>query len=193
MTRAVRAMLVVTACAGLLAGCAHYSLVEPRPRTVAELYTVDPQIRWSAATNGKGELWTVDGPGLEAVQFVNGVADGEPWTQTAAGAADTQKRLTFRATMTPTELAELLVDGLTSNGAQHVMVTDLRPHQFGSVPGFRCELAFTSKGGLAKQGLAAGAVVKERLYLVLYTGAKLHYYEEHRNDAEKLIQSIRMK
>lgn len=194
MTRAVRAALVLTAFAGLLAGCAHYTLLEPRPRAVADLYTVDPQIRWSASTNGKTEIWTVDGSGLEAVQFLNGVADGEPLIQATAGsAASSQKRMTFRKTMTPSELVELLVDELTSKGAQHVTVTDLRPHQFGSAPGFRCELAFTSKGGLAKQGLAAGAIIKDRLYLVLYTGAKLHYYEAHRDDAEKIIQSIRMK
>jgi hypothetical protein len=95
--------------------------------------------------------------------------------------------------MTPSELAELLADTLTSAGAQHVAVTNLGLHQFGSAPGFRCELAFTSKGGLAKQGLAAGAIINDRLYLVLYTGAKLHYYEAHRADAEKIIQSIRMK
>ena len=51
--------------------------------------------------------------------------------------------------------------------------TNLRPHRFGSTDGFRCDLAFMTKNGLAKQGLAAGGVVKNRLYLVLYTGAKL--------------------
>ncbi len=194
MTRAVRATLALTAFAGLLAGCAHYTLVEPGPRTVADLYTVDPQIRWSASTNGKTELWTVNGSGLEAIQFLNGLADGQSLIPGAAGAAaGSEKRMTFRKTMTPSELAELLVDQLTSNGAQHVTVTDLRPHQFGSAPGFRCELTYTSKNGLAKQGLAAGAIIKERLYLILYTGASLHYYEAHRDDAEKIIQSIHTK
>jgi len=101
--------------------------------------------------------------------------------------------MTFRKTMTPSELAELLADAQTSAGAQHVTVTNLGPHQFGSAPGFRCELAFTNKGGLAKQGLAAGAIINDRLYVVLYTGAKLHYYEAYRADVEKMIQSIRMK
>ena len=192
MSRATRFALVLVAFAGLLAGCAHYTLVEPRPRTVGDLYTVDPQIRWSASTNGKVEMWTVDGSGLESVQFLNGLADGEALIQ-AAAAANSPKRMTFRKTMTPSELAELLADTLTSAGAQHVAVTSLGPHQFGSASGFRCELAFTSKGGLAKQGLAAGAIINDRLYLVLYTGAKLHYYEAHRADAEKIIQSVRMK
>jgi hypothetical protein len=95
--------------------------------------------------------------------------------------------------MSPSELAELLVDGLTSTGAQNVTITNLRPQKFGSADGLRCELAFVTKNGLAKQGIAAGSIVKDRLYLVLYTGAKLHYYEAHRDDAERIIQSIRMR
>lgn len=189
MTRGFRAALVLTVVAALLAGCARYTLVEPKPRTIADLYTVEPQTRWSAATDSKWEVWTVDGPGLEAIQFLTGLDDGEPLFR----AADAQKRMTFRKTMSPSELAELLVDGLTSTGAQNIRVTNLRPQKFGTADGFRCELAFMTKNGLEKQGMAAGATIKDRLYLVLYTGAKLHYYEAHRNDAEKIIQSIRMK
>jgi hypothetical protein len=189
MTRGTRAALVLMAVAGLLAGCARYTLVEPRPRTNADIYTVDPQTRWSSVTDGKWEVWTVDGPGLEAIQFLRGLADGEPLFR----AADAQKRMTFRTTMSPSELAELLVDGLTSTGAQNVTVTNLGPQKFGSVDGFRCELTFMTKTGLAKQGMAAGSIVKDQLYVVLYTGAKLHYYQAHRNDAEKIVQSIRMK
>src|SRR4026207_1253474 len=97
------------------------------------------------------------------------------------------------APMSPSELAELLVDGLPSTGAQNVTITNLRPQKFGSADGLRCELAFVNKNGLAKQGIAAGSIVKDRLYLVLYTAAKLHYYEAHRDDAERIIQSIRMR
>ena len=58
MTRGTRAALVLMAVAGLLAGCARYTLVEPRPHTIADIYTVDPQTRWSSVTDGKWEVWT---------------------------------------------------------------------------------------------------------------------------------------
>jgi hypothetical protein len=189
MTRGIRAVLVLTVVAGLLTGCARYTLVEPRPRTIADLYTVEPQTRWSALTDGKWEVWTIDGAGLEAIQFLDGLDDGDPLFR----AADAQKRMTFRKTMSPSELVELLVDGLTSIGMQSVEVTNLRPQTFGSAEGFRCELTFVTKNGLQKQGMAAGGTVNGRLYLVLYTGTKLHYYQAHRDDAEKIIQSIHMK
>ena len=189
MTGRRRAGLALAVLATLLAGCARYSLVEPKPRTIADRYTVDPQISWSALTDGKWELWTVDGFGLESIQFLAGLNDGEPLFR----AADDQKRLKFRKDMSPSELVELLVDGLTSIGAQKITVTNLRPHRFGSADGFRCELAFVTRNGLEKRAMAAGGTIDGRLYLVLYSGARLHYYETHRDDAERIIQSIHMK
>jgi hypothetical protein len=189
MRRLLRATLVLTALAGLAPGCARYSLVEPGPRTIAGVYTVEPRTAWSGVTEGKWEVWTVDGPGLAAIQFLNGLEDGEPLFKAAA----TQKRVAFRKTMSPSELAELLVDGLTSTGAQRITVTNLRPQKFGSADGFRFELAYVTRNGLDKLGTAAGGIVKDRLYVVLYTGATLHYYDAHREDVERIIQSIRMK
>jgi len=189
MTRTTRSVLWLALAILLLGSCARYTLVEPKPRTIADLYTVDPQTQWSATTFGKWEIWTVDGSGLEAVQFLTGLNDGQPLFQTA----DAQKRMKFQKSMSPSELAELLADGLTSVGAQNVTITNLRPYRFGAADGFRCELSFLNSYGLEKQGLAAGAAVNGRLYLVLYTGAKVHYYDAHRGEVERIIESIRMR
>src|SRR5262245_10803125 len=117
MSRATRAALVLAAFAGLLAGCAHNTLVEPRPRTVGDLYTVDPQVRWSASTNGQVGIGSGDCLGSEARQVPKGPA--RRWGLNPAGpAAQSPKRMTFRKTMAPSELAELLADTLTSAGAQ---------------------------------------------------------------------------
>jgi len=56
MTRGRRAGLVLAALGVLVAGCARYTLVEPTPRTIGDLYTVEPQTRWSALTDGKWEV-----------------------------------------------------------------------------------------------------------------------------------------
>ncbi len=50
MRRATGAALIVAAL--IAAGCVRYSLVEPRTRTIADRYTVEPQIAWSAETDG---------------------------------------------------------------------------------------------------------------------------------------------
>lgn len=189
MRRHAGRVVALAAAVALSAGCAHYSLVEPQPRTVADRYVVEPQIRWSAATDGKWEVWTVDGPGLQAVQFLNGLEDGEP----LFSRTEEQKRLRFKASMTPGEIAELLADALAASGAQKVAVAGVRPHRFGTADGFRCELTFLNSAGLEKQAIAAGAVVDARLYLIVYGGARLHYFAKHREHAERIIQSVRMK
>ena len=52
----------------LLSGCATYSLVEPKRTPIGDLYTVEPQIPWSAAKSGKYEIWTVDGRLLQQLR-----------------------------------------------------------------------------------------------------------------------------
>ena len=56
-------------------------------------------------------------------------------------------------------------------------------------------LLFATHYGISSTALRDRLIARfgERLYLVLYTGAKLHYYEAHHDNAEKIIQSIRMK
>src|SRR5215510_11428642 len=69
--------LVALALALAGAGCAPYQLVEPTRTAIGDLYTVEPQVPWSAVDRGKVVSWTVDGFPLEAVRFVKGLADGE--------------------------------------------------------------------------------------------------------------------
>jgi len=185
MKRTIAALL----CMMLGTGCATaYSLVEPRRAPIGDLYTVEPQIPWSAAKAGKMELWTVDGPALQAIRFINGLTDGDA----LFGGRDKEKRPKFRKAMTPTEIMEFVVDSLASSGLQKVEATNLRPEPFGDVPGFRFEMRFVYGGGLEGQGLVVGAVAKEKLYLIMYTGARAHYYAKHEEDVERLVRSVRM-
>ena len=82
--------------------------------------------------------------------------------------------------------------GIARGGAGEVQASKLRPAQFGSVPGFRFDLTFLSKSGLEMDGLVAAAVIEDKLYLILYTGARIHYYPKYRDHVEQLLASIEM-
>ncbi len=41
-------------------------------------------------------------------------------------------------------------------------------------------------------GLVAGAAIEDKLSLILYTGARIHYYPKHRDHVEQLLASIEM-
>lgn len=40
--------------------------------------------------------------------------------------------------------------------------------------------------------LVAGAAIEDKLYLILYTGARIHYYPKYRDHVEQLLASIEM-
>ena len=76
--------LLVLALAGLaLSGCVpSYTLVRSdEPVTVAGAIKVKPAVDWNKAPAGsspmlKGEVWTQNGPVLDAIIFLGGVKDG---------------------------------------------------------------------------------------------------------------------
>jgi hypothetical protein len=120
------------------AGCASYRLVEPTRTAVGDLYTVEPQRQWSAVERGKIVSWTVDGFPLEAVRFVKGLGDGESFLPEPTRST---KLPTFRATMTPSEIMEFVVDSWGLAGAQQVKASNLRPRKFGNLDGLAFEMA----------------------------------------------------
>jgi hypothetical protein len=174
--------------AAIVAGCAVYSLVEPRPTAIGGVYTVDPQIPWSSTTAGKWEIWTVDGASLQSIEFLNGLEDGE-----ALRVKPEEKHPRFRKTMTANEVMEFVGDTFWAAGFQKVNALNLRPEKFGGTQGFRFEMTYFTRTGLEKQAMVAGAVLKERLYLIFYTGTREHYYAKYKAHAERIIQSVQLK
>jgi hypothetical protein len=176
------------------AGCAMVTLIEPKPTTIGDAYTVQPQIRWASVPARPGmDLWTVDGSALDALTFVKGLADGEVLVRGAIREGPPEERRPrFRAQMTPSDVVELVVDSYALLGNQKIEAVNLRPAKFGAADGFRFELTWVSPGGLEIQALVAGAVVKGRLHLIIYAGTRAHYFPKYRDDAERVIASVRL-
>ncbi|HEX9585323.1 MAG TPA: hypothetical protein VGB36_12550 [Gammaproteobacteria bacterium] len=171
----------------LMSACTQYTLVEPQPQKIGDFYTVAPQIHWSREKQGAIELWTVDGPALQAIRFFSGIEDGE--SMFPATGADS-KLPSYRSGMTAIEVEEFVIDTLARLGGTDVQAANLRPFQFGRTPGFRFEFTFLTREGLEFEGMAAGAEARDRLYLILYTGARSHYFGKHKNDVERIFESI---
>jgi hypothetical protein len=171
----------------LLSSCAYYTLVETDRQKVSDVYSVDPQINWSRSKESTVEIWTVDGPLLQAIRFFDGIADGDGLFRST----DPNKKFPlFRAGMTATEIQELVVDTIANMGGGNVNASSLRPFKFGALPGFRFEVEFLSDDGLELEGLVAGATHKERLYLIVYSGTRAHYFGKHKDDVERMLSSI---
>ena len=203
------AVVSITACA------THYSLVEPQRRAaVGELYSVDPQRAWNRSKEGKVEVWTVDGPLLQAVRFINGLEDGQMLID--VGGKDA-KMPRFRAHMTATEVQEFFVGSMKSIAgdtdtaliargwvpsagvraaninASTLEASNLRPARFGRLSGFRFDIDFLSREGLERKGTVIGVIHEQKLYLIVYTGAREYYFPRYRDDVERMFASIRVK
>ena len=189
-TVVLRAMAVL-ALAALASGCATakkgYTLIEPRVTPIDEAYVIEPGLRWSSESTGKIETWTIDGVALERLVFFKGIEEGEPMIA-AAGKDD--KRPGFHVALTLAEVAEFVVESLYGG---RLTAKDLRPAPFGGSPGFRFELAYYTRDGVNRRALVAGAVLKNRLHVIVYDGTTLYHFEKYRKEAERVIDSIRLK
>jgi hypothetical protein len=202
----MRIPLALLLLASLNACGVQYALVETKRQEIGRAYSVEPQIEWSKQTvkvvRGHNEVeadggtqdshtyqvWTVDGNRLESLLLFLGVPDRNPLFPKAD--PQKQKFPLFRGTMQASGVAELVVDSLSRLGNSEVETMNLRPANFGSLPGFRFELAYLSSSGLSFDGMAVGAVKGGVLYMVLFTGARSHYFPKYKGTVERLFDSI---
>ena len=184
----MRRLVIMVLMSALLSGCAAWTLVGGERQRVAGHYSVAPQIAWSRFKQGNVELWTVDGPALQAVRFFDGLEDGD----TLIASPQTEKLPTYANSMTPTEVEEFVVHSIERAGAANVDASNLRPWRFGSRDGFRFDLSFVDAGGLEMSGLVAGAADGGKLYLIMYTGTRAHYFPKYARQVERVLESIRV-
>ena len=195
-----------------IGGCTHYTAVPAERRTVGSLYSVKSTVAWSQADEGGIQVWTIDGPLLDALRFVT-LNDGDTLFRSTDKDAKFPR---FRAHMTPNEVTEFFVASLKSVSggvdthqltkgmvqparitagsvnAASIDVKNLRPADFGRLPGFRFDFSFLSKEGLERQGIAFGSIHEGKLLLMVYTGTKEYYFDKHKQDVETIFSSVEL-
>jgi hypothetical protein len=176
----------------IVTGCAHYSLVESTNDVeVGSGFMVDPVISWSRAKKEGIIIWTVDGPTLQQMLFFPGIEDGQPLFKPASE-QEAAKMPLFRASMSFLEIMDLLEASFARQDLHQVKKENLQPVTFGGQEGFRFDFSYYSKAGLEYKGFAEGAVKDNKLYLIIYEGASLHYYGKYASTADKVIQSAKL-
>ncbi len=186
----IKGILAVSLFSLLFSGCSYYKLIEGQRVPIAG-YTVEPQTTWAARSSGKSETWTIDGVPLQRIRFIKGLADGQTMIEDIPTQMDKEKMPKFKRGMTPFEIMELVVDSVNAGGSK-AEGRDLRPVTFGSAQGFRFDFDYVLPNGLEEQGLAVGAVLKDELHLILYSGVRGYYYSKEKEHVGRMIQSIRM-
>ena len=172
----------------ILSGCARYSLVKPGQHSLGKAFSIDSHISWNALKNtDKLDIWTVDGTSLQALSFVKGLEEGDQ----LLALKDKKKGPLFKKDMTAVGVMDFVVASFAAVGMKEIEAENLRPSLFGGKDGFRFEMTYISKDGLQRRGLFSGAVIKEKLYMILYVGTQEHYFKKHEKDAEKILTTVR--
>lgn len=175
-----------------LAACASQTLISPGINKVGDL-SIETTISWTKLAvykpGPKVEVWTVDGQALDSIMFFKGVADQTPLFRSKS---KTDPMPNFKAEMLPQEVTELLQSSLTKfYGEGNILLTieGLKPTQFLSSVGFRFDMRFTNQKGLNYLGAGAATVKNNLLYMVIYTGTQIHYFNRYAEEFEQIIAS----
>lgn len=195
----IRILLTTAACFAF-AGCAPtYTLVQSGPVAVGDLQLVTP-INLNQAPPVQAPmlrkdsvLYTNDGPDLDRIIVIPGVADGE--TLIVAPARSDVALPTFRAGMLPNEIEELAESTfvkLFGEGNVVVATEGLRPHTFGDRRGFLFDITATVADGPTQNGTVGAFIADEKLYMVIYLAATPYYFDKHRESAASIINSARL-
>lgn len=186
--------VVLVAAVLLLSSCFAMVRVGPGTVTVKEVMTVNSDGGWNRLDlpgGGPGEVWTSDGLTLDVLTFYVGIKEGEPLAPAPMGSK--RKPPVFRATMLPNEIVELYEAMATQDGSTFKLER-LAPTAFAGAQGFRFEFSTTRKrDDLSLRGLAHGAVVKGRLYLIAFRAPLIHYYAKHLPRVEATVRSALIK
>lgn len=138
------------------------------------------------------EDWTLDGSVLDGISFVTGLESGR-YLVRQRKTAD-QQVPKFRAEMTPPDIAAMLESLYrVRGGAVDFRTISLQPRPFLGADGFQLDYEHLDDDELWRRGRVVGAVIDNRLYLIMLDAAKLHYYDATLPDFEAIVASARLR
>ena len=178
----------------LLTGCVGYTLVKGGEKLeLGEGLSFKPPRDWNRSTNGKHEVWTLDGPRLQYILFVKGIEEGERIFPESARSLAAEKKDTFpkfRKGMSLLEVSELFEASLARVKAQNIAIAEFAPARFGGKDGFRFTFTYRTKSGLNMRGIATGALRDGKLFMVIYRGTELFFFDRSKDDFEQILASL---
>ena len=122
--------------------------------------------------------------------FFSGVAAGAPLLL-IPGVAQKDMVL-YNTTMLPDDVMDMIAGTLGKAGDQQLRTSALRPVPFGTVTGFRFDLAFTTEAGLQMKGMAFFAQRRKKLDVILFVAPSEYYYDQYAPTVEKIVSSVQV-
>jgi hypothetical protein len=208
----MRRMTILLAAAGLaLTGCSSlgsggygfgggYSLIRARSVSVGDgSMAVTPPREWNRVSTTWAiddiravEDWTLNGPYLDSMSFVTGLKSGRYIIRQLRREA--QQVPKFRSDMTAPEITAMLESFYrVKAGTVDLRTTSLKPRTLMGYPGFQWDFDHLDQDEVWRRGRTVGAVIGDRLYLVLLDATRMHYFDNAQGDFEAVVNSARFR
>ncbi|HWH17477.1 MAG TPA: hypothetical protein VNT77_03945 [Allosphingosinicella sp.] len=179
-------------------GTSYFSLVRPRPHTVAYgSMVVTPSIEWNRIPRGpydihREENWTLNGPFLDSLTFIGGLENNRRIVEQRRKAD--RKVPNFYSNMTPQDIADMIESFyMIRAGSVRFDMTGLKPRTFLGHPGFQFDYDHLGGNEVERRGRAVGAIINGRFYLALFDAARLHYFDAGLPEFEQIVNSARLR
>jgi hypothetical protein len=195
MKSQVKALLLLSLACLALSGCVPtYSLVRAdKPVPVASgTMKVKPAIDWNKAPPGassmlKAEVWTQNGPVLDAIVFLGGVKDGAAIVQQQK--KEDRKVPVFQAGMTPQDLVAMVESYYRIRAGATIFETEnLKPTTFLNNKALDFTYRYVGSDNVKRRGRTVLTVVDQQLYLMTLDGAD-YYFAAAQPQFEALLTS----
>jgi hypothetical protein len=204
-----RKFLLALAAAASVSGCStlgsegigssYYSLIRVKPTAVGDRsLVVIPPREWNKQRPRlfddirDVEDWTLNGPYLDGMTFVSGLANGKYLIR--QNRFEDRQVPKFRAEMTAPEIVSMLESLYrVRGGAVDFRTLSLQPRPFLGQNGFQLDYEHLDGDELWRKGRVVGAVVQGKLYMVMFDAARSHYYANALPDFEAIVASARLR
>ncbi|SHE62057.1 hypothetical protein [Thermomonas hydrothermalis] len=178
----------------LLLACASGGpLVTPGRTTAGGHLSIEAGMEWTRLGDPREQLWTIDGPLLNALHLIPTVREGD---FIFLGQRQSKRRpdgAFYHRGMRPDELRDLIADGMRAAGAVNVTTLNLRPARFGDREGFRFEMTLDSSSGLKYRAMVAGFEHEKGLALAMFYAPAEYYYPRDEAKVSAMLDTLRWK
>lgn len=188
---------VTLACLAVSPAQAGWKLVEKTKviKVAKSKLSVTPGENWNRNSSRpikKGEVWTLDGVGLNEVYFVSGLAAGETLFKELDKKNNPLPKLGSSVSLT--DIPEFYESSVrVALQTSLFEIEKVEPVSFAEQQGIRFSFNYGVKDSpIIRKGMAQAALVNGQLHLIAFVAPTIHYFERDLPKAEALMASAKL-
>jgi len=173
-----------------------YVLVEPGKVEIEKIYSATTNKKWSQFQERTYNFlfWTVDGYTLQRIVFFKTIEDGSSlFDQESFFTKENKKRPIFDSKMNKFEIKEFFENCIIwSREFTNFETTDIKNYKIGDAEGVSFDIKAQNELGLNYKGFAVVGIKNKKLYSVYFIASEMEFYDKYKNEAKKIISSIKI-